>query len=154
MADTGCMVTWHKYFIEMADFVAAKSKDKSTKCGAVIVGPDNEVRSMGYNGFPRGVNDDIGERHNRPEKYLFTAHAEQNAIHNAARVGIPLKGCTIYLQFGSPCSDCVRAIIQAGIIRIITRDRPFPGKGDWEANIAVGNVMLVEAGIEVVLYEN
>jgi dCMP deaminase len=53
----------------------------------------------------------------RPEKYLWMEHAERNAIYNAARVGIPLKGCVIYMD-GIPCMDCARAIVQAGIKEI------------------------------------
>ena len=73
-------------FMNLA-YVAEWSKDRSTKVGCVVIGPDREVRSMGYNGFPRGINDEIERRHARPDKY--TEHAERNAIYNAARVGVP-----------------------------------------------------------------
>jgi len=146
---------WDEFFIKMADFVAQKSKDRMTKIGAVIVGPHHEVRSIGFNGFPRGVDDDIAARHLRPAKYLWTEHAERNAIYNAARMGTSLQGCTIYIT--SPCSDCARAIIQAGIVKVVARPYP-PGKGmgemsEWTENFATGLVMLQEAGVEFVLYE-
>ena len=143
---------WDEFFIKMTDFIAQKSKDRATKIGVVIVGPHNEVRSIGYNGFPRGVDDDIAGRHLRPSKYLWTEHAERNAIYNAARMGTSLQGCTIYTV--APCSDCARAIIQSGIVKVVAR--PFPqgeGKADWTQNIAVGLTMLKEAGVEFVLYE-
>ena len=106
------MSSWDNYFFELLEVVRNKSKDRSTKVGAIIVGPDNEIRSTGFNGFPRKINDDIDERHERPDKYLWTEHAERNAIYNAVRMGVPLKGCTLYV-YGFPCSDCARVIIQA-----------------------------------------
>src|SRR5271157_1920149 len=103
--------------MEMADLVATWSKDKSTHVGCVIVGAAGEIRSVGYNGFPRGVNDDIDLRYDRPLKYMWTEHAERNAIYNASRMGLSLEGCTMYLNgdHGFPCCDCARAIIQCGI---------------------------------------
>ena len=110
--------TWNEYFMEMVNLVAKRSKDPNTQIGAVIVGPNNEVRSTGYNSFPRGIRDDVPERLVRPEKYVWIEHAERNAIYNAARVGTPLEGCTIFQQV-LPCMDCARAIIQSGICRVV-----------------------------------
>ncbi|HDK03332.1 MAG TPA: dCMP deaminase family protein [Gammaproteobacteria bacterium] len=145
------MSAWSEHFLAMAQLCAEKSKDPSTKVGAVIVGPDHEVRSTGYNDFPRGVADRIDERRERPAKYLYTEHAERNAIYNAARVGIPVKGCALYLNWEPKlCADCARAVIQAGIVRVIGGDRPFPGhKPTWEESCRVGYEMLVEAGVDV-----
>jgi dCMP deaminase len=146
-------MNWHEYFFALAELASEKSKDLSTKVGAVIVGPDNEVRSVGFNGFPRGVDDGIHSRHERPAKYQYTEHAERNAIYNAARVGIPLKGCTIYMKYcPRPCTDCARAVIQSGIVRVVGRkSKPFPGKGaQWEEDLRVSEQMLAEAGVEVV----
>lgn len=98
--------------------VSTKSKDKTTHYGAVVVGPDNEVRSVGYNSFPRDINDDVLSRQERPEKYFWIEHAERNAINNAALVGIPLKGCKLYTN-GIPCAECARSIIQSGIKEVI-----------------------------------
>lgn len=109
---------WDQRFMAMADMVASWSKDTSTHVGCVIIGPDNEVRSVGYNGFPRGVNDDIEARYERPMKYMWTEHAERNAIYNSSRMGLSLQGCTMYLN-GFPCSDCARAIIQCGISSLV-----------------------------------
>ncbi len=109
-------MNWNEYYINLARTAAGKSKDPSTKCGAVIVG--EEVRSMGFNGLPRGCQDDLPEREERPEKYFWYEHAERNAIYNAARAGIPTKGCTIYIT-GPPCMDCSRGIVQAGIDYVV-----------------------------------
>ena len=76
-------MNWLEYFYDMANLVAKKSKDQSTKIGAVIVGADNEIRSTGYNSFPKGLNDDLQERQERPEKYYWIEHAERNALYNA-----------------------------------------------------------------------
>jgi dCMP deaminase len=141
---------WDDYFLQMATLVASKSKDRSTKVGCVIVGPNNEVRTTGYNGFCRGVNDDVEERHQRPEKYYWVEHAERNAVYNAARNGIPLDGCTAYITM-IPCADCTRALIQSGIKKIIIK------KGDvdsrWVENFERSCVMIEEVGIEKLFYE-
>lgn len=102
----------------LAMHIASWSKDQSRPTGCVIVGEDRIIRVIGYNGFPRGVNDEIPERHLRPAKYSWTEHAERNAIYNAARIGTSLAGCTMYLTW-FPCIDCARAIVQAGIVRLV-----------------------------------
>jgi dCMP deaminase len=112
------MANWDERFMNLARHIAEWSKDRSTKVGAVIVGPSNEVRAIGYNGFPRGIDDDVPGRHERPEKYLWVEHAERNAIYNAARIGIPVAGCKMYLPW-FPCMDCARAIVQSGIETLI-----------------------------------
>ena len=112
------MTDWNSKFVELARFIAGWSKDRSRKVGAVIVGPSKEILSIGYNGFPTGVNDDVEARHERPAKYAWTEHAERNAIYNAARVGVGLEGSTIYLPW-YPCMDCARAIVQVGINDVV-----------------------------------
>lgn len=67
-------MNWDEYFCKLAEHVKEKSKDRSTKCGCVIASPDHSVLSVGFNGFPRGVNDDIESRHERPVKYSYTEH--------------------------------------------------------------------------------
>ena len=142
------MNEWDKYFFKFCDITAEKSRDRSTKVGAVIVGPDNEIRSVGYNGFPRGINDDVDERYERPLKYKYTEHAERNAIYNAGRVGIPLKGCRIYINSLPPCCDCARAIIQSGITDVnYIVDGEIPERWQADCDMSVG--MLEEAGVVV-----
>ena len=67
-------MNWEEYFLRIAELIAKKSKDRSKKIGAIIVGEGNEIRSTGFNGFPRGVNDDVDDRHDRPAKYAWTEH--------------------------------------------------------------------------------
>jgi dCMP deaminase len=116
---------WDRRFVGIAAAISEWSKDRSRKIGCVIVGPQGDIRATGYNGFPRGVVDEFEARHQRPAKYLWTEHAERNAIYNAARYGVPLEGTTIYLMW-YPCVECARAIIQCGIIQVVAV-RP-----DWE----------------------
>ena len=137
---------WDRYFIQMCDLVSGLSKDQNTKVGCVIIGPDREVRSTGYNSFPRGINDLDHSRQERPRKYFFFEHAERNAIYNAARVGVPLAGCTLYVPW-HPCSDCARAIIQSGIRVVITETIAFPEH--WAENCLAANEMLIESGVAI-----
>lgn len=136
---------WDLRFIELAKFVAQWSKDRSTKMACVIVGPDREVRTLGYNGFPRGVNDDVEERHQRPAKYQWTEHAERNAIYNAARGNTHLAGCTAYVPW-FPCMDCARALVQSGIVTLVAYKPDFndPKWGEDFKNVVV---LLSEAGV-------
>lgn len=73
---------------------------------------------MGWNGLPRGVNDSDAKRNERPTKYDFYSHAEENAICNAAALGVSLRGSTIYVTH-IPCPGCTRMIIQSGIKQIV-----------------------------------
>ena len=143
---------WNKRFMELAFLVASWSKDPSTKTGAVIVGLDKEIRSTGYNGPVRGVDDDIKERLERPTKYDFFEHAERNALYNACLTGVSVKGCTLFATH-APCVDCARAIIQSGIQTVITNkiviDEKTP-KNTWRDKLSVSAQMFKEAGIEYI----
>ena len=96
--DEGMNITWDTYFISLAYLIAMKSKDTKTKHGSVIVGIDNEIVSTGYNSPPRGIDDNKPERQGRPEKYFWNEHSERNAIYNAARIGVSLKGCRLLIK--------------------------------------------------------
>ena len=141
---------WDQHFMTDAYNKAMKSKDTSTKLGAVIVGPDNEPVSNGYNNFPRNLNDDIEERYQRPLKYRFMEHAERNAIYNAARHGVALKGCRLYVP-QRPCTDCVRGIIQTGIIEVIYHKEWLGNAIDtpWYDDQQLGITMLEECNVKI-----
>lgn len=148
-------MNWTEYFLLIAENVKLKSKDKSTQIGAVIVGKNNEVLSTGYNSFPRGLNDEITERQERPEKYYWFEHSERNAIFNAARVGTPLDGSTIYLTSGPPCMDCARGIVNAGIKKVYckTIDQcTTKNKDMWVESQNRTLQMFKECGVELVYY--
>ena len=141
---------WDKRFMELALHVASWSKDRSTKVGAVIVGSSNEIRSLGFNGFPRGCDDDAPERYQRPEKYLWTEHAERNAIYNAACQGVSLEGSRMFIPW-FPCMACARAIVQAGIVELICKEPDYRDP-KWGEEFKRAFKMFVECGVELVYH--
>jgi dCMP deaminase len=141
----------NKYkYMEIANAVALLSKDTSTKVGAVILGAENSVRSLGYNGAPRGCSaDEAGnDRGVRPEKYFWFSHAEANAITNAARVGTPLDGSTLIVTH-FPCMDCARLIVQAGIKKVVCKSMPDEFVDRWADHITRSLRLFDECGVEV-----
>lgn len=138
-------------YLPDAQAAMGRSKDRSTKVGAVVLDDDFNLRISGYNGYPRGVNDDVEARQQRPAKYRYTSHAEENCVAQAARIGVSLRGCTLLVTSLFPCATCSRLIIQAGIIRILAPAQPENNRWDEEARFALE--MLEEAGVEVHYYE-
>jgi dCMP deaminase len=146
---------WDRHFLRMALENASMSKDPNTRVGSVIVGPDREPRSDGFNGFPRGVADTLERLNDRDLKLKLMVHAEMNAILNAARIGVPLKGCTLYLAAtddtglvwaGPPCTRCTVEIIQAGIAEIVAFS-PKSGPSKWHEDLAMARGLITEAGL-------
>ena len=147
------MMNWTNYFLNIAEAVKEKSKDQRTKIGAVIVGKDNEIVSTGYNSFPRGINDDVEERQQRPEKYFWMVHGELNAILNAARIGVSTNGCKIYLTCGIPCSNCGRAIINAGITEVYCKtEDTTKNREKWDEESSKTKQMFEESGVKITFY--
>jgi dCMP deaminase len=147
-------MNWVSYYRQLANTVKLKSKDKYTQIGAVIVGKDGEIVSTGYNSFPRGLDDELDYRQERPEKYYWFEHAERNAIYNAARIGVSTKGTTIYLSCGLPCADCARGIINSGIKRIFC-ERVDVTKGElWKESQERSWDMFMETGVKVCFYDD
>lgn len=150
------MNKWDKDFLALAEFWAKKrSKDPSTKCGCVIVRPDKTIASLGYNGFPRGIEDKPEWLNNREEKYKRVIHSEMNAILNARE---PLHGYTLYVWPGPmSCERCSVHIIQAGIKRVVAAHADPVHAERWKDNIKVALELYKEAGVEVeidnIIYE-
>jgi len=145
-------MTWDEYFMTMAYTVALKSKDESTKLGAVITTLDNSLVSTGYNSFPRGLKDNIKKRQERPNKYNFFVHAELNSVVHAARIGIKTCNCKMYTQ-GLPCENCAMAIIQSGIKKVYIHT-PWETKAEkifdgWESRKINTIAMFIECGVEL-----
>jgi dCMP deaminase len=146
-------MNWSEYFLNIAETVKLKSKDRRTQIGAIIVGKDNEIVSTGYNSFPRGINDDVEERQVRPEKYYWMVHAELNSILNAARIGVSTNGCKMYLTCGVPCSNCGRAIINAGIKEIYCKvEDTTRNREKWDEESARTRQMFEESGVKITFY--
>lgn len=141
-------------FVGIAREVAALSKDPSTKVGAVVVDDDGNVLTVGYNGFPRGVIDDRERYADRDTKLKFIAHAESNAIAQAARNGVRLMGSTLVLTSLYPCSNCAKAIIQAGIKAVYAPHMSGDHNPDWIRERVISETMFREAGVVVVEYQS
>ena len=144
---------WVEYFRELAHVVKKKSKDVNTQIGAVIVGKDKEIISTGYNSFPRGIDDNVSSRQERPEKYFWFEHAERNAIYNAARIGVSTLGTTMYMTCGMSCADCARAIINSGISKIVLREGKGAKGNKWNESAERSMIMFKEAGVIVEYYD-
>lgn len=146
MVKSGINGRWGVRFIELAEHIAGWSKDPSTKVGCVIVGPNREIRSTGFNGFPRGVSDDA-RLHEREHKYAIICHAEENAITHAARTGVRLQGCTAYVTW-PPCTRCARSLIQSGV-SVISYPANLEIPDRWKNDLKMSTELLSEAGIHV-----
>ncbi len=144
----GHVGTWDEYFLCIARAVSIKSKDTHCPVGAVIASPDNVVLSTGFNGLPRGVYDDEHILEDKDEKIKVICHAEQNAILNAARVGVALGGASIFVT-KFPCLTCCNAIIQVGITRIYTHDRGFWKNDPFDKDHSRKKSILRQARIRV-----
>ena len=138
---------WDIRFIELARHISGWSKDPSTKVGCVVVGEDREIRSTGFNGFPRGIDDDAERLADREKKYPLICHAEENAIMHAARIGVSLKDSTAYVTW-PPCSRCARSLIQAGIREVVySSNEEIPER--WLEDFEISTGMLAEANVLV-----
>ena len=142
--------SWDQYYLDICKVVGMRSKDPNTQLGCIIVGPNHEIRSTGYNSFPRGIRDDVPERLVRPTKYLWIEHAERNAICNAARAGTATEACTIYVEI-MPCMDCARAIVQAGIVEVVVSGERMQAYTSelYDQHFRNSEVLFQEAGVRV-----
>ena len=137
------VISWDEYFMGLAHLSALRSKDPNTQVGACIVDNEHKVVSIGYNGMPRGCDDE-----NMPwqreggfleTKYAYVVHAELNAILNSPR---SLRDCTIYVSL-FPCNECAKAIIQSGIKKVIYESDKYATAD----NVIASKKMLNEAGV-------
>lgn len=139
------MSYWDKRYVDLARLVSTWSKDPSTQVGAVLVRPDNSVASIGYNGFPRGIEDTVERLEDRDTKYSLVIHAEMNAVLNAHD---NVRGNTLYLWPLLCCDRCAVHMIQAGIARVVAPSCP-PDKTDrWEPILRNSRARFEEAGVE------
>lgn len=143
-------INWDEYFMGIALLSAGRSKDPNTCVGACIVGDDNRILSVGYNGMPAGCSDDEfpwereGDVFNT--KYAYVCHAEMNAILNYN--GNQLKGSRLYVTL-FPCNECTKAIIQKGIKEIIYYSDKYK---DTPSSLTARR-MLTSAGIKLTPYK-
>ena len=143
-------LSWDQYFMGIAKLSAMRSKDPHTSVGACIVGKDNKILSVGYNGMPQGCSDDIYPWDSDSDdplqtKYLYVCHAELNALLNYT--GTNLKGAKIYTTL-FPCNECTKALIQSGIREVIYAEDKYANT----ASVLASKKMMKSAGIKYHAY--
>jgi dCMP deaminase len=136
---------WHQRFTLLARQVASWSKDPSTQVGCVLTNK-KKVLSVGYNGFPKNISDDLNRLIDREKKYEITVHAEVNAVTTAALHGVSTEGANAYITF-SPCSRCAAVLINAGINAVYV-DGASQVPDRWLKNFILASKILAEAGVE------
>lgn len=112
------IISWDNLFMGMAHLTAKRSKDPSTKCGAVLVDYNNVILSTGFNGPPSNIDDSFVPWNTRPHKYSYIYHAEENAIDFALENGRCVEGSTLYITH-HPCTDCTLKIVRFGISKVV-----------------------------------
>ena len=128
------------------------SKDPHKKVGALFLAPESlQILSLGYNGMPRQVDENIPQRWERPMKFKFVEHAERNAIYNACRSGVCLEDAIAIVTW-FPCTDCARAIIQSGVKTLVTVYPDF-NHHRWGGDFQVSMEMLQEVGMSLIFLE-
>lgn len=143
-------INWDEYFMGVALLSSKRSKDPSTQVGACVASKENKVVTMGYNGMPNGLSDDVmpwGREgiDDLDNKYLYVCHAEFNAILNS---NAPVKDCRIYVTL-FPCNECSKAIIQSGIKEVIYLKDKYPDSVSTRAS----KRLLMMSGVIVRPYE-
>jgi dCMP deaminase len=149
-------MTWDELYFNMIQQYKMKSKDPSSKFACLVVAKDNSIKASGFNGFPRGVNDSKERYDDRKTKYLYVVHAEANAIASAAKAGVSLENCFIYIDT-FPCSSCTKLIIQSGISQIILNGdseihNNLEFQTRWSEDIEVTTNMCNESGVEIRIF--
>ena len=140
------MNKWNYRYFRLAQETASWSKDPNRKVGAVIIGDKGQIKSQGYNGFPRGIDDDIERYNDKIIKYKYVIHAEANAVYNALHNGTSVLGDTMYVTGLPVCHECAKAIIQVGIKKVYY-DTPIDANPNWSETGKLALEMFAEAGI-------
>lgn len=142
-------ISWDEYFMGIAQLSGMRSKDPHTQVGACIVGVDNKILSVGYNGFPNGCSDEefpwTREGEELETKYPYVTHSELNAILNYR--GGSLEGTKLYVSL-FPCNECAKAIIQAGIRTVVYDSDKYLGTSGNRAS----KKMFDAAGVTYIPY--
>ena len=153
--------SWDEYFMEIADTVAKRATCDRGRSGCVIA-RDKQILVTGYVGSPRGLPhcDDVGhlmrkvinEDGSISQHCVRTVHAEQNAICQAARLGIALEGATLYCRM-TPCRTCAMLIINCGIVRVVCEKKYHAGAESEELFKQAG-IKLEYVNNEILKYDN
>jgi dCMP deaminase len=143
--------SWDSYFIQIAHLVASRATCPRRSVGAVIV-RDKRILATGYNGAPRGLphcppggpENDWPNGCMRAGHCIRSLHAEQNALLQAAMIGIPCEGASMYVTC-QPCNACAKMIINAGITKVIY-------EGDYPDDFS--KELFRDAGLDVFVYRS
>lgn len=139
------MNTWDMRFLSDAKHHSSHSKDPSSRIGAVFV-RDNNILSIGWNGFPRGIADTPERLNHRETKYKYVVHAEMNGIYNATHNGVSLNGSTLYVYGFPTCDKCALGLIQVGVKRVVVQYDEIPER--WKDSFDLAKDLFKEAGIK------
>ncbi len=147
--------SWDKYFFDMLAVIKTKSKDPSTKVSCLAAKQSKEVVGTAFNGFAMGVEDSLERYNDRETKYMYICHSEQNLIALAARNGISLNNCSLYIDW-IPCSTCAKMLIQAGFSEIVINgsSKEFNNKDlyeRWGKDFLASLTMFQEAGVNIMI---
>lgn len=140
---------WDSRFVRRAEEISTWSKDPNKKVGCVLALGKRSI-SEGYNGFPKGLSDDLYRLTDPVFKGKVIIHAEVNAILNAARFGIPTEGCTAYVTY-HPCASCASQLIEAGVEKIVCPS-PKLASEKWLKDFQLASDILVEAKVKTLYY--
>ncbi|MHA2063100.1 MAG: deoxycytidylate deaminase [Candidatus Thorarchaeota archaeon] len=135
---------WDHRFLDLAAHISQWSKDPSTQVGCVIADDDKKVVAIGYNGFPKGIEDSEERLNDRETKYKYVVHSEPNAFANANG---SVKGCTIYTYPFAPCAECMKLIITNGIKRVVYPTLSEELATRWAGQLELAEDMAREAGL-------
>lgn len=142
---TSNQLKWDKRFLDMARLVSTWSKDPSTQTGAVIVRPDKTVLSVGFNGFPKKMNDNDELYADREVKYSRIIHCEMNAVLHSPET---VNGCILYTYPFASCDRCAVHMIQAGIVRFVFPELPEDKVERWGEALKKSVAYFEEAGVD------
>lgn len=127
-------LSWDQRYLRVAHHVASWSKDPSTQCGAVLVRANRTLSSVGFNGFPRGMDDAAALYADRALKYPRVIHSEWNAIRSSHDPS--LVGCTVYAWPMPPCDLCTAALVQKGVARVVCPAPQADKLARWKTQFA------------------
>jgi len=153
--------TWDEYFMEVANTIAKRATCDRGRSGCVIA-RNRQILVTGYVGSPIGLPhcDEVGhlfksmthEDGKITQHCVRTVHAEQNAICQAARLGIALEGATLYCRM-TPCRTCAMLIVNCGITRVVVCGFRYHSGQESEAMFADAGILLDYANVEELRYE-
>ena len=136
---------WSNRFLRLAEEIATWSKDPKGGVGAVLVDDRKRVIGLGFNGFPDRIPDDPALLADQEAKLPRMIHAEVNAVLNAT---VSVQGATLFTTL-SPCAECAKLIIQAGVVAVYRRPHPEHRHRSWTQSFLTADTILKEAGVDI-----